>query len=104
MVSPVPLLLTSGKRTRLTHGVAFTRAKKEVETINSLARQTHAVSLSVPSVLQRVIKTCVAHYGPLHNIIQNWRYTMIRRERLTQRNRPGDKKKTGRKYIKMTIY
>lgn len=96
MVSPVPLLLTSGKRTRLTHGVAFTRAKTEVETVNSPARQTHfhlyMCCVSVHAVLQRVIKTCKAHYGLLHNGIQNLRYTMVRREKLTQRNRPGGKK------------
>ena len=99
MVSPAPLLLTPGKRMRLTRAAAFTRAKTEVGRVDSPRPQTETHSQRCTCsllclclcVLQTDTETCVAHHDYLHNRIQNWRYTIIRRRVVTQRNRPGKK-------------
>lgn len=98
-VPPAPPRLTSGKQMRLTYAAASTSTEQSTpspQTDTHSRRYRCSLLCLCPWALPRVIKTCRTCYNDLHNRIQNGIYAIIRRETVTQRNRPGqkDSKKT----------
>lgn len=97
-VSPALLLLTSGEEDEVDMLLLPPGLRQRLNSGSLPCTETHPQRytrslpcLCVRTALQRVIKTCVAHHDPPHDRIQNWRHSIIRREGVTQGNRPGKK-------------